>query len=363
MLEDSAHIQVGETEQENKRRLREGLEPRVPLYTVEDVRECFPLFKRINYSEPRKINGSISVRYLDAGHILGSAFIEMFVTENGKTKKIVFSGDVGQWNNPIIKGPTLIEEADYLLIESTYGDRLHEETDRDKLLLQYVKEAYNKGGKLMIPSFAIDRTQELLYAMNKMIRARTFPDEKVYLDSPLAMKATRVFEKHRECFGQEVTKVPNPFEFKGLIYTEHVKDSVKLNDYNGPCVIIAGSGMCTGGRIRHHFKHGLWNKKNTVLFVGYQAEGTLGRYILEGSKKVRMMGIEVVVNADIRRIGGFSAHSDYEGLLRWAAGFKKKPKRVFVMHGEPAAAAAFKEKLEDKGFDSYVPHLGETTEL
>ncbi len=364
MLEDSAHMQVSETEDENKRRLREGLEPREPLYTLDDVKDCFALFKKVSYGEMFEVGGGMSVRYQDAGHILGSAMIEMFVKEGTGGKKLVFSGDVGQWDNPIINDPTLIEEADYFLIESTYGNRLHESlAEREKLLLKYARETHDKGGKLMIPAFAMERTQELLYAIRGLVKGGVFPNEKVFLDSPLAMKATDIFERHRECYDKEAAKIKNPFSFKNLVYTSKVEDSMKLNGYTSPCIIIAGSGMCTGGRIRHHFKHGIWNPKNTVLFVGYQAEGTLGRHILDGEKEIRMMGIDVVVRADIKRIDGFSAHADYEGLLKWVEGFKKRPKKVFVVHGEPDAAESFKGKLEAKGFNVEVPYFGQTIEL
>jgi len=364
MLEDSAQTQISETEQENKRRLREGLEPREPLYSKEDVARCFPLFKKVDYGELVQVSDSIRVRYQDAGHILGSAMIEIFVREQGGERKLVFSGDVGQWGSPIVKDPTLIESADYVFVESTYGNRLHEGADEgEKLFLEYALEAHKKGGKLLVPSFAVERTQQILYTINKLIKSNDFPDEKVFLDSPLAIKATSVFKRHRECFDEETASQKDPFTFDGLVYTQDVKDSIKLNSYERPCVIMAGSGMCTGGRIRHHFKHGLWDPKNTVLFVGYQAEGTLGRYILDGEKEVRMMGMVIAVKAKIRKIEGFSAHADYEDLLKWVDGFSSKPQRVFVVHGEPEAAESFKDKLAKKGLNAYVPYFGETVEL
>jgi len=365
MLEDSANIQMTETEMENKRRLREGLPPRKPLYTIDDARNSFTLFKKLDYDELTKITDNVSVRYRDAGHIIGSAIIEVFVKENGKDKKIVFSGDLGQWNVPIIKDPTFIEDADYLLVESTYGDRSHEDISiRDDLLLKYAVDTFKKGGKLLIPSFAIERTQELLYSFNKLIKAKKFPDEKIFLDSPLAIKATEIFKRHKECFDEEaLNEYGDPFDFKNLVYTSKAKDSMGINDYKKPCVVIAGSGMCTAGRIRHHLKHGLWDPKNTVLFVGYQAEGTLGRVILEGAEKVRMMGIQVAVKADIEKINSFSAHADYRDILKWVAGFKEKPAKIFIIHGEESAAKSLKMKLEEKGFDCYIPSMREEAKL
>jgi metallo-beta-lactamase family protein len=365
MLEDSADIQKTETEQENKRRLREGLPPREPLYSIEDARACFVLFQSIDYDKFYDITKNIKIKYRDAGHIMGSAIIEMYVNDKDALKKIVLSGDLGQWDVPIVNNPTLIEDADYVLVESTYGNRLHEDIGiRDDLLLEYAKETYKKGGKLMIPSFAVERTQELLYSFNKLIKQGKFPDEKIFLDSPLAIKATEIFKKHPECFDEEALyKYKDPFSFSSLIYSKTVSDSKKINEYEDPCIIIAGSGMCTAGRIRHHFKHGLWDPKNTVLFVGWQAEGTLGRYILEGAKKVRMMGMEVAVKADIRKINSFSAHADYEDIIKWMKGFKKPAQRVFIVHGEEAAAKSLKQRLKKIGLSCHVPDLGEKVVL
>ncbi|MBW2965929.1 MBL fold metallo-hydrolase [Candidatus Woesearchaeota archaeon] len=365
MLEDSAHIHEKENEYENRRLKRDGLPERKPLYTKEDVQKCLPLFKKISYNEIKNISNNIKVRYNDAGHIIGSAIIEVFVEEGDGEKKIVFSGDLGQWDVPIIKNPNLIEEADYVLIESTYGNRLHEEvTGRDELLLKYAKEAYKKGGKLLIPSFAIERTQELLYSFNKLIKLGKFPDEKIFLDSPLAIKATEIFKKHHEFFDEEaLTKYKNPFKFSQLIYTPATNDSIKLNTYKKPCVIIAGSGMATAGRIRHHFRHGLWDPKNTVLFVGYQAEGTLGRYLLEGAKEAKMMGMIIDVRAEIRKINSFSAHADYKDLIKWSKGFVKEPKKFFIVHGEEKSSKKLKERLANQGFNSYIPDIGYKVEL
>ena len=321
----------------------------------------------VEYDEPVGLTDDIEVVYRDAGHILGSAICEVYVTENGKRTKVVFSGDIGQWDVPIVNDPTLVADADYLLIESTYGDRLHVREpgkDRDAQLLEAVVAAHKKGGRLMIPSFSVERTQELIYSFYKAIKAGTFPGEKIFLDSPLAIRATEIFKKHRECFDEEALLVfTKATEIPNLVYCPTAADSMKLNDYDKPCVIIAGSGMCNAGRIRHHLKHGLWNPKNSVLFVGYQATGTLGRVILDGAREVRMMGVSIVVQADVHKIGGFSAHADAGELMRWARGFTTKPKRTFVVHGEPQAAAALRDRLSKEGFNAYVPGLGEQVEL
>ncbi|MBN2517511.1 MAG: MBL fold metallo-hydrolase [Candidatus Altiarchaeota archaeon] len=364
MLEDSAEMHVSETKKENKRRKREGLELRQPLYTKREVEGAMSLFKEVSYDREYKATDNISVRYRDAGHIIGSAIIEMSAEEDGKKRKIVFSGDIGQRDAPIVKDPTVIEDADYLLVESTYGDRLHEDPkERGELLLKHAKETYRRGGKLMIPSFAVERTQELLYTINKLIERGEFPNEKVFLDSPLAMKATEVFNRHREFFDEETNGYVYPFGFKDLVYLHKTEDSMMLNTYNKPCIIIAGSGMCTGGRIRHHFRHGIWDPKNTVLFVGYQAKGTLGRVIVGGGKRIRMMGMEVDVRANIRKIDAFSAHADYKDLVWWCKGFKKRPKKVFIVHGEPDSSASLKQKLEREGFRCYTPSMNEGVEI
>jgi len=366
MLEDSANVNEKDTEHENKRLAREGLPLRKPLYTIEDARKSFSLFKKIDYNELKQITPNIAVRYRDAGHIIGSAIIEMFIKENGNEKKIVFSGDLGQWDVPIVRDPTLINEADYALIESTYGDRLHEDLGiRDDLLLKYAKETYEKGGRLLIPSFAIERTQELLYSFNKLVRTGQFPNEKIFLDSPLAIKATEVFKKHSSCcFDEEaLTKYKNPFSFPNLVYTLNVRDSTKLNTYNKPAVIIAGSGMCTGGRIRHHIRHHIQEPDSRILFVGYQAKGTLGRWILEGAKRIKMMGMKLPVKADIRKINSFSAHADSKELVKWAKGFTKPPKKMFIVHGELPASRALSRELEKQGLKCQIPNMGETVEL
>jgi metallo-beta-lactamase family protein len=365
MLKDCAHVMLQDTLHENRRRQRLGLALREPLYSEEDADKCLPFFRKVDYGIPVQITEDLKFVFSDAGHIIGSSIVELFVEERNKVKKIVFSGDLGQWDVPIVNNPTLIEGADFVLIESTYGDRLHERHGlRDDLLLEQVKKTFDKKGKLLIPSFAVERTQELLYAFKSLIDQGKFPYEKVFLDSPLAIKATEIFKRHRKFFDEEaLKKYKDPFTFPTLVYCSKTEDSVKLNDYEKPCIIIAGSGMCTGGRIRQHLKHGLWNPKNTVLFVGFQAEGTLGRYILEGAKKIKMMGMDIVVKASVAKINSFSAHADYEDILRWVDGFKVKPKKFFIVHGEEKAAKSLKNRLEKKGCECYIPGLRESVQI
>jgi len=357
MLEDSAYIQEKDTERENRRRVKKGLEPRKPLYTTADAKKAMKFFKGIDYDREFDF-GRGKVIFRDAGHIIGSAIIEFFA----EGKKIVFSGDLGQWDVPIVKDPTIIEEADWVLVESTYGDRMHEDKGlRDDLLLKHSLETYKRGGLLMIPSFAIERTQELLYSFNKLIKQGKFPNELIFLDSPLAIKATEIFKKHAKCcFDKEALgKYKNPFSFRQLKYSLKTQDSMKLNTYSQPAVIMAGSGMVTGGRIRHHIKHHISDSKNKLLFVGYQAKGTTGRYILEGAKTVKMMGKKFPIKAEVDKINSFSAHADSEELVRWVKGFARKPLKVFIVHGEEKSSLALKKKLKKEGFDCEVPHIKE----
>lgn len=366
LLEDSAEIQEKNIEDENRRRSREHLPPRKPLYTPEDADACMVLFETVKYAEMITINDTVSVRYQDAGHILWSASLEVFITEWDKKTKIVFSWDIGQRDVPITQNPTLIAEADYLLMESTYGDRYHEDIgNKEALLLKYVQETYAKWGKLLIPSFAVERTQELLYFFNLLINKQQFPQEKIFLDSPLAIKATEIFKKHKECYDTDALRdFANPFfDDTYLEYSSSVQDSMKLNTYDTPCVIIAGNGMCTAWRITHHLRHGLDDTRNTLLFVGYQAEWTLGRRILQGDKVVQFMWLQLPVNLEIAKIDSFSGHADADQLLRRAKGFTTLPKKTFIVHGEGEAQLKLKEHLEQLGFDCSIPSLHDSVEL
>lgn len=365
ILEDSATIQEKNLIEENKRRKKNHEEPRLPMYTVDDAKACIKLFSPVEYRKIITITDKIEARFQDAGHILWSSSIELFVTEWDVKKKLVFSWDIGQRDTPIVQDPTLIAETDYLFMESTYGDRRHEDiAGKKELLIKYINETYNKWGKLLIPSFSVERTQELIYFFNIIIKEKKFPAEKIYLDSPLSIKATEIFKKHTEVFDDEALhKYPNAFDFPELICTQSVEDSEELDTFNDPCIIIAGNGMCTAGRIMQHLKHGLWNKNNMVLFVGYQAEGTTGRHILEWEKKIRMMREMITVHADIEKINGFSGHADSEQLMRRAKGFNKAPKKTFIIHGEWNAQTTLKWKLEEIGFTCTIPSLKDQVEL
>jgi len=365
MLEDSARVNEDDTMHENKRRMRMGLAPREPLFTLKDVKASVGLFKAVGYDSPYGITDSLEITFRNAGHILGSAIVELLVTEAGKTRKIVFSGDLGQWDTPLLDNPTLIEDADYVLMESTYGDRTHGGAKtRGDLLSKVVRETFRKGGKLLIPSFAVERTQELLYYLHRLARDKELPAENVFLDSPLAIAATRIFSKNMDYFSQRLQEeFREPFSFKNLKFLRTPQESQTMNDYPRSAIIIAGNGMCTAGRIRYHLKYHLWKKQNTLLFVGYQAQGSLGRVILEGAEMVRMMGLEVAVEADVRQIDSFSSHADSEELVRWISGFRKKPKRIFIVHGEERASLGLEKTLHGLGFDTHVPVLGECVEL
>ena len=365
MLEDSATVNKEETAQENRRRMREGLPPRTPLYTIEDVRLSLNFFHSLRYDKPYALTDKLNVTLRDAGHILGSAMIDLSVNEQGRTSRIVFSGDMGQSGTPLVKDPDKIYEADYVLVESTYGSRTHGSVaTRQELLSREVRDTYKKGGMLMIPSFAVERTQEIIYYLHRMEREGSLPDEFVFLDSPLAIEATKVFNANMDYFSSNLRKeFREPFTFKKLKFLKSIDDSQTMNDYRKPCIVIAGNGMCTAGRIKYHLKHHLWNHKNTLLFVGYQAEGSLGRLILEGAKRVKMMGIEVAVKAKVRHIDNFSSHIDSAGMVRWLGTMRKKPRRVFIVHGEESSSRGLEAQLKRAGYKTHVPIIGESVEL
>ncbi|GAE86902.1 metallo-beta-lactamase family protein [Acetivibrio straminisolvens JCM 21531] len=324
MLPDSGHIQEFENEWTNRKRIRAGKPPVEPLYTYQDAVDCLKLFRKVSYDEVVKINDEIRVRFKDAGHILGSAIIEMWITERGEETKIVFSGDLGNRDMPILKDPSIIESADYLVIESTYGNRLHKErVNKAEHFLDLINATIEQGGNVIIPSFAVGRTQELIYELNKK---KEVCDEKlkmlfatpVYIDSPMAISATEVFRNNLDCYDEEAREYiengDNPLDFPGLQFTRTADESKALNERKESSIIISASGMCEAGRIKHHLKHNLWRKDSTIIFVGYQAEGTLGRRLLDGAKKVRLFGEEISVEARIEMIEGFSGHADKEGF-------------------------------------------------
>ena len=373
------HIQEMEIEWRNKKRKREGKQELPPLYTAEDATKCLELFKRVKYDEVVEIDENIKVRFNDAGHMLGSAIIEVWATEDGKTEKAVFTGDLGNNDIPLLASPTMIETADYLIMESTYGSRLHmRNDDKAELFLNIVSETLDKGGTVVIPSFAVGRTQEIVYELNKLKENRddeefikkykTLMSVPVFVDSPLAISATEIFRENTDLFDDEVKeemeKGDNPLEFQGLQFTRTADESKALNESNQSSIIISASGMCEVGRIKHHLKHNLWNPNSTILFVGYQAPGTLGSKLVNGEKKVKVFGEEISVNARIEYIEGYSGHADQEWLLNFVYSFIKKPKHIFLVHGEEEAQEVLKEKiLETTGIPVTIPDYGETYEL
>ena len=379
MLPDSGHIQEMEIEWKNKKRIRRGEEPLPPLYTAEEAARCLEIFKPVKYDEIIDIDENIHVRFNDAGHMLGSSIIEVWINENGKEEKIVFSGDIGNNDIPLLSEPTMIESADYLVMESTYGNRLHMRNEEKAMLfLDIVSETLEKQGTVVIPSFAVGRTQEILFELDKLKCLTTDEEIKekynevmnasVYVDSPLAISATEVFEDNMELFDEEtqefIRRGDNPMEFPGLQFTRTADESKELNASDEPAIIISASGMCEVGRIKHHLKHHIWNPNSTILFVGYQAPGTLGHSIVNGAKKVKIFGEEIAVNARVEYIEGYSGHADQEWLLNFVYSFIKKPKHIFLVHGEPEAQDILKEKIEETvNIPVTIPEMGEVYEL
>lgn len=366
MLPDSGHIQEMEVEWKNRKRERQGLQPIEPLYTAKIAELSMYLFTGYRYDEIIDVYDGLKIRFRDAGHLLGAAIVELFIKESGKEEvKIVFSGDLGNKNIPIIKDPSFIDYADYVIMETTYGNRVHENiTDELAQLITIIKDTFKRGGNVVIPSFSVGRTQEVLYALNNYIENDYLKDVKVYVDSPLAIESTKIFEKYSNLYDDEaksiIEKGDNPLEFDGLLFTNSPEDSAKINKIQSGAIIISASGMCEAGRIKHHLKHNLWRKESSVVFVGYQAEGTLGRSILDGAKKVKLFGEEIAVNANIYALQGLSGHADKDGLLEWVNGFKKRPKEILLVHGDREARLNFKEMLDNKGYNSRIINFGET---
>lgn len=367
MLRDSAHIQEFEAEWRNRKARRAGKEEYVPLYTMADAEGALGLFAPCEYLENVQLAEGIDVRFSDVGHLLGSASIEIWINEDGVKKKIVFSGDIGNLNQPIIKDPQYLKEADYVVMESTYGDRSHGGTpDYIKELSRIIQETFDKGGNLVIPAFAVGRTQELLYFIRKIKNDNLIKGHdnfEVYVDSPLAIEATSIFNKNIDnCFDDEAMELVrqgiNPISFPGLKLSTTSDDSKAINFDSRSKVIISASGMCEAGRIRHHLKHNLWRPESTVLFVGYQAHGTLGRAIIEGAESVTIFGETVLIKANIEKLDGISGHADKEGLLTWLRSFEPQPK-VFVVHGEDGVCENFKEYIQHEyGYEAYAPYSG-----
>jgi metallo-beta-lactamase family protein len=373
VLLDSARIQEEDAEFKRRRHEREdrkGPRPEEPLYTEEDAERTLPLLRAVGYDSPTPVTNGISASFFEAGHILGSSMIRLELDGgSGARTSVVFSGDIGQWDKPIIEDPTLFAEADYLIMESTYGDRTHEDPGEiQDLLAQAVNTTHRAGGNLLIPSFALERTQEVLYHLNRLLQAGRIPHLMVFVDSPMAISVTEVFKDHPELFDDAMQELMekghSPFSFSGLKMTRSVDQSKAINHIRGTSIIIAGSGMCTGGRIKHHLVHNIYRKESTILFVGYQAEGTLGRQILSGARQVRILGQTWRRRANIRMISGFSAHADQPALLRWLSGLKRPPRRLFLTHGESDAIRVLADKIErEKGWKPYIPEYGERVDL
>ncbi|MFA4837842.1 MAG: MBL fold metallo-hydrolase [Dehalococcoidia bacterium] len=365
VLLDSAKIQEEDAAFKKRRHEREGKKskhPEIPLYTTEDAEACFPLFAPIEYEVPVPISSGIDAIYCDAGHILGSAMIKVRISQKDEHRSILFSGDAGRWNMPILQDPCLFDQADYVLVEATYGDRLHDASGNNLAdqLAEVINETSKKGGNLVIPSFAIERAQELLYHLNELLIKNSIPHMMVFLDSPMAVKATEVFERHPELFDQEMTERINegksPFDFPGLVMVKTIEQSKAINNVKGTVIIIAGSGMVSGGRIKHHLAANITRPESTILFVGYQAAGTLGREIVNGAKQVRILGQTYPVKARVVQMGGFSAHADKSELLRWLSGLKKAPRHLFVTHAEMDSANSFVDFIKVKtGWNISVP--------
>ncbi len=357
MLKDSAYIHEKDAEWQTRKNLRTGKPPVEPLYTIQDSEAALRLVKPILYDQLVELNPEMKIVFNDAGHILGSAITELWVTEGDKTSKIVFSGDLGVENRPILRDPVKIKKADFLIMEATYGNRLHPENatsidDLIKITLKTIK----RGGSVIIPSFAVGRTQELIYQFNMFYEhhpeyADTLGKVYVYIDSPMATTATEVFKKNAQVFDDEtkayIMSGDHPLDFPNLRFTRNTADSQMLNQDKTSKIIISASGMCEAGRIRHHLKHNLWDSRNSIVFVGYQAEGTLGRMLVEGAKEVKLFGEPIMVGAEIYNLEGFSGHADQKGLLDWLGGFQKEPKHIFLVHGETQSKIDFAAKVKE----------------
>jgi metallo-beta-lactamase family protein len=369
---DSARIQVEDAEHKQYRHEQQGRtspHPPVPLYTEEDAEKAGQRFSIVELGKVVRVADGVEAEFFEAGHILGSTSIRVRAGSGAEARTILFSGDIGRWNKPFLNDPAPCAEADWVLMESTYGDRLHGSEDTiEAEFRDILNAAVRAGGNVVIPSFAIERSQELLYYLSRLQRTKQVPRVPVFLDSPMATRVTEVFSHHPEYLDAEmrglIASDTSPFELASLVMARTAEESKAINAIRGTAVIIAGAGMCTGGRIKHHLVRNLPRRESTVLFVGYQANGTLGREILEGAKRVRVLGNEVPVRARVARIGGFSAHADRDELLRWASVITAKPRGAFVVHGEPEVAEGFSTTLADRtGWPTSVPAAGDSVAL
>jgi len=368
ILLDSAKLQEQDAEYKKRRHEREGRKgpyPEIPLYTTEDAEAVKPLFSPVSYDNPVEIGPGIEASFHDAGHVLGSAMIQVKVRQDGEERKILFSGDIGRWGKPILRDPSTFEEADYVLVESTYGDRLFNKSiNMADELTDVVVSTVAAGGNIVIPSFALERAQEILYYLNEALQDKRIPQLLVFVDSPMAVNITDVFEEHPYLFDKEMVQLlhekRSPFDFPGLTLVRTIDQSKAINYIKGSIIVIAGSGMCTGGRIKYHLVTNITRPESTILFVGYQAEGTLGRRIVEGEKEVRILGQQYPVKAKVVQLHGFSGHADRDMLLRWLSALKSPPRRVFVVHGEEKSARSFADFVaEQTGWQTSVPAYGD----
>jgi len=369
LLRDSAHLQEEDAKWANKKGFSKH-KPALPLYTTEDAEKCLSRFVSFHYGEDIFITDTLRVKFKDAGHILGSSFIDLKTTDNGKTRRFLFSGDIGSPCRPILRDPVQVYEVDYLVLESTYGNRLHTEshTSRDEELARVINESVRRGGMLLIPSFAVERSQEILFYIRELEQKGEIPSLPVYLDSPMAINATQIFEQMKSEYDfqaklLEIEGIPI-LRPKQLHYTRDANDSKALHNITGPGILISASGMLEGGRILHHLKNRVSRPETTVLFVGYQAEGTRGRAMLNGNTEIKIHGRLIPVRAKIENISGFSGHADYNEILAWLMGFNRPPLKTFIVHGEPDASRSLQEKIKDKlGWEAVIPRFRESFTL
>lgn len=369
ILLDSAKIQEEDVKNKRLRHVRQGRKPKhpeEPLYKISDVHKTLSLFKNVTYEQPVQISDRVKAVFYDAGHILGSSSIKVMVKEAGGERSVLFSGDVGRWDIPILQDPARIDAADYVFVESTYGNREHGKIEGIKNdLANIINETVRSKGNIVIPSFAVERTQELLFYLGELKREKKIPHLMAFVDSPMAIGVTEVFKRHVELFDEEARSLlengKHPCNFPGLTMSRSVQQSKAINAIRGTAIIIAGSGMCTGGRIKHHLINNILRPENAILFVGYQAAGTLGRLILDGAKEVRILGDQYPVHANIKKISGFSAHADKNELMKWLSSIKNKPSKTFIVHGEPDAANHFASVVREKlNWDTVVPNYKES---
>jgi metallo-beta-lactamase family protein len=372
ILLDSAKIQEEDAEHKLKRHQKEGRKgpyPELPLYTIKDAEACFPHFETVKYGQSLKIADGIEVTFCNAGHVLGSSMIRINVNSNGQGRTVLFTGDLGRPGRPILPDPSVPEEVDYVIIESTYGDRDHLDTgDAKKQIADLINATNKRGGNIVVPSFALERSQEILFYLNELLSENAIPHLVVFLDSPMAAKITEIFRNHQELFDEEARQLvmnnQSPFELPGLKVTTTSEESKAINHIKGTVMIIAGSGMCTGGRIKHHLVNNITRRESSLMFVGYQAVGTLGRLLVDKAKEVRIFGQKYKVRAKVKQINGFSAHADRNEMLNWLMKFKSPPKQIFLVHGEPQSAQAFSKFITEKtGWKTMVPAYGDSVAL